>query len=115
LVSRGAETVASGAPVETRLWSTMSLSARRPPIQGRGYSGRGTIWGGGSSGAESIRGAPRAARPPLGGPGCPELARSCSIGVATRALAISVSSPIWLCHQPLHASGPCQKLVYVEL
>ncbi len=32
-------------------------------------------------------------------------------GAATRALATSVSSPIWLCHQPLQAIAPCQKFV----
>src|SRR5438045_5426657 len=110
----------------------MSRSVQRPPIHGRGYSVRGVTSVGAGSGASLNCGPPRPApsapRPcsdPVEGPPAPPrpspedgrfaLARCCSIGAATRALATSVSRPIWLCHQPLHAIAPSQKFVYVEL
>src|SRR5712691_7189172 len=43
--------------------------------------------------------------------GRPVTLRAWSIGAATRALATSVSRPIWLCHHPLHAIAPSQKFV----
>src|SRR4051812_10942533 len=109
----------------------MSRSVQRPPIQGRGYSVRGLMSVGGGSGA-SLNWLPRppagpepveapsappppAPRPAAAGAALPGTARCCSIGAATRALATSVSRPIWLCHQPLHAIAPSQKFVYVEL
>src|SRR2546425_10617267 len=122
----------------------MSWSVQRPPIQGRGYSVRGLMSVGGGSGPvpkrppcpEPAEGPPSlppsparpppspparpepAAGPPAAGVGAPErpgVARCCSIGAATRALATSVSRPTWLCHQPLHAIAPSQKFVYIEL
>src|SRR5205814_1129456 len=107
----------------------MSRSVQRPPIQGRGYSVRELMSVGGGSGASlnccPPRPPPAAAppsppRPPPAPPaapwpepveGGPGTARCCSIGAATRALATSVRSPIWLCHQPLHAIAPSQKFV----
>src|SRR5262245_196302 len=107
----------------------MSRRVQRPPIHGRGYSVRELVSVGGGSGA-SVNCWPRppaapSPRPPPSPPArpepaCPEpvdraegraVARCCSIGAATRALATSVSRPIWLCHQPLHAIAPCQKFV----
>src|SRR5437867_2028880 len=104
----------------------MSPSVQRPPIQGRGYSVRElTSVGGGSGASENWLPrpppSPPPARPepvegpPAGAAGRPGTAFCCSIGAATRALATSVSSPIWLCHQPLQAIAPSQKFVYVEL
>ena len=93
----------------------MSRSVQRPPIQGRGYSVRGLMSVGGGSGAASRRRVRRRGRLAGRRAGRPararRTARCCSIGAATRALATSVSRPIWLCHQPLHAIAPCQKLV----
>src|SRR5436190_9435109 len=101
----------------------MSRSVQRPPSHGRGYSVRGLMSVGGGSGAslnccprppcpEPVEGPPSPRPAPAGGgAGLPGTARCCSIGAATRALATSVSSPIWLCHQPLHAIAPSQKLV----
>src|SRR5262245_761757 len=100
----------------------MSRSVQRPPIQGRGYSVRDVVSVGAGSGAsvncappprpETVEGPP-SPRPPPASPdrpepveGAPELveadegravARCCSIGAPTRALATSVSRPIWLC------------------
>src|SRR3990170_1135606 len=107
----------------------MSRRVQWPPIQGRGYSVRELMSVG--AGIESLLSNPRQppsppARPaPVGRPpagACAEpvegragAARRWSIGAATRALATSVSRPIWLCPQPLHAIAPSQKLVYVEL
>ena len=97
----------------------MSRSVQRPPSQGRGYSVRevdvGRRRNRSAAEAASARGA--ALAPASGAPACgrpaPALARarSWSIGAATRALATSVSRPIWLCHQPLHAIAPSQKFV----
>src|SRR5262245_20151527 len=110
----------------------MSPSVQRPPIHGRGYSVRGVT----SVGGGRIPVFPSAPRPPPRPPSprpppspprpppsprpaprppsveaAPGTARCCSIGAAIRALATSVRSPTWLCHQPLHAIAPCQKLV----
>src|SRR5262245_33092914 len=98
----------------------MSRSVQRPPIQGRGYSVRELMSVGGGSGASLNcwpRPPPPPSRPPPAGAGAglPGVARCCSIGAATRALATSVNNPTWLCHHPLHAIAPCQKFVYVEL
>src|SRR5262245_23048594 len=116
----------------------MSRSVQRPPNHGRGYSVRALMSIGGGSGA-FVNCGPRPCPEPVEGPpsprpvaepveglavagpwpepveGRPGTARCCSIGAATRALATSVSRPIWLCHQPLHAIAPSQKFVYVEL
>src|SRR5262245_24469789 len=100
----------------------MSRSVQRPPVHGRGYSVRALTSVGGGSGASlncccprpppsPPRPPPSPPRPAFGGGVRPGTARCCSIGAATRALATSVSSPIWLCHQPLHAIAPSQKFV----
>src|SRR5262245_25966369 len=112
----------------------MSRRVQRPPIHGRGYSVRGLMSVGGgrmplappprpppspprpsASPPRPPASPPRPPRPPSADAVAPATARCCSIGAATRALATSVRSPIWLCHQPLHAIAPCQKFVYVEL
>src|SRR5947207_3215337 len=112
----------------------MSRKVQRPPFQGRGYSVRALTSVGGGNGRLSNCGPAPPARPePVEGPPSPPRpappdsgaafvvrpdvadGRCCSIGAATRALATSVSRPIWLCHQPLHAIAPSQKFVYVEL
>src|SRR5438132_2120118 len=114
----------------------MSPSVQRPPSQGRGYSVREFVSVGAGSGRlsnrppcpEPVEGPPSPPRPPesprppvsprpppAAADARPGTALCCSIGAATRALATSVSRPIWLCHQPLHAIAPSQKLVYVEL
>src|SRR5437762_2258571 len=103
----------------------MSPSVQRPPSHGRGYSVRELVSVGGGSGRLSNRPPPSPPRPPASPPRPPVSPRPppvaaaarpgtafcCSIGAATRALATSVSRPIWLCHQPLHAIAPSQKLV----
>src|SRR5207249_8291530 len=99
----------------------MLRSVQRPPIQGRGYSVREVTSVGGGSGPVVNRPPPSApprpppaAAPPAAGTGAadrPGVGRCWSIGAATRALATSVSSPTWLCHQPLHAIAPSQKFV----
>src|SRR6185436_7494281 len=101
----------------------MSRRVQRPPSHGRGYSVREVTSVGAAIGPLPNRPPPAAAPRACSGPpgvsrpaaGASADARSWSIGAATRALATSVSRPIWLCHQPLHAIAPSQKLVYVEL
>src|SRR5258708_34725682 len=102
----------------------MTRGVQWPPIRGRGFAVRELVAvGQGNIPPESPpRPPPRplsaaCPEPVEGGAGGRRPGTACcwSIGEATRTLATSVSSPIWLCHQPLHAIAPSQKFVYVEL